>query len=72
MNDEFEYRIYRYVQNQHDAGKVVTLVRQIYPGKSKFVVVAYKDATKEPYGYLLIVLRPETDDNYRIRIKKSR
>lgn len=30
---------------------------------------AYEDATKEPYGYLLIDLRPETDDRYRIRTK---
>ena len=41
----------------------------MYRGKSKFVVDVYKDATKEPYGYLLIDLRPETDENYRIRTK---
>lgn len=54
-------------KNPRDAGQVATLARQMYPGKSKFVVEAYKDATKEPYGYLLIDLRPETDENYRIR-----
>lgn len=56
-------------KNPRDAGQVATLARQMYPGKSKFVVEAYKDATKEPYGYLLIDLRPETDENYRIRTK---
>lgn len=54
-------------KNPRDAGQVATLARQMYPGKSKFVVEAYKDATKEPYGYLLIDLRPETDENYRVR-----
>ena len=54
-------------KNPRDAGQVAVLARQMYPGKSKFVVEAYKDATKEPYGYLLIDLRPETDENYRIR-----
>lgn len=56
-------------KNPRDAGQVATLARQMYPGKSKFVVEAYKDATKEPYGYLLIDLRPETDENYRLRTK---
>jgi hypothetical protein len=39
----------------------------MYPGKSKFVLEAFEDATKEPYGYLLIDLKPETDEKYRIR-----
>ena len=56
-------------KNPRDAGQVATLARQMYPGKSKFVVEAYKDATEEPYGYLLIDLRPETHENFRIRTK---
>jgi hypothetical protein len=56
-------------KNPRDAGQVAVLARQMYPGKSKFVVEAFEDATKEPYGYLLIDLRPETDDRYRIRTK---
>ena len=56
-------------KNPRDAGQVATLARQMYPGKGNFVVEAYKDATKEPYGYLLIDLKPETDENYRIRTK---
>ena len=48
---------------------MATLARQMYPGKGKFIVEAYKDATKEPHGYLPIDLRPETDENYRIRTK---
>ena len=56
-------------KNPRDAGQVATLARQMYPGKSKFVIESYEDATKEPYGYLLIDLRPETDERYRIRTK---
>ena len=56
-------------KNPRDAGQVSTLARQMYPGKSKFVVEAYEDATKEPYGYLLIDLKPETHDSYRIRTR---
>ena len=54
-------------KNPRDASQVSVLARQMYPGKSKFVVKAYKDATKNPFGYLLIDLRPETDESYRIR-----
>ena len=56
-------------KNPRDAGQVATLARQMYPGKSKFVIEAYEDATKEPYGYLLIDLRPDTNERYRIRTK---
>jgi hypothetical protein len=56
-------------KNPRDAGQVSTLARRMYPGKRKFVVEAYKDATKELYGYLLIDLKPETDDSYRIRTR---
>jgi GTPase SAR1 family protein len=34
-------------KNPRDAGQVSTLARQMYPGKSKFVVEAYEDVTKE-------------------------
>jgi hypothetical protein len=54
-------------KNPRDANQVTTLARQMYPGKSKFVIEAFKDATKNPYGYLLIDLKPDTDERYRIR-----
>jgi hypothetical protein len=56
-------------KNPRDASQVAILARQIYPGKSHFVVQAYEDAKTEPYGYLLIDLGPDTDDRYRIRTK---
>jgi hypothetical protein len=39
----------------------------MYPNNSKFLVEAFKDATEKPYGYLLIDLRAETLEKYRIR-----
>lgn len=54
-------------KNPRDANQVAILARQMYPGKSKFVVEAFGDATREPYGYLLIDLKPETDEKYRLR-----
>ena len=52
-------------KNPRDVTQVATLARQM--GKSKFVLEAFEDATKERYGYLLIDLKPETDEKYRLR-----
>lgn len=56
-------------KNPRDVGQVAILARQMYPGKSKFLVEAFRDATREPHGYLLIDLKPETDESYRIRAR---
>ena len=54
-------------KNPRDAVQVATLARQMYPGRSKFLVEAFKDATEKPYGYLLIDLKPDTEEKFRIR-----
>ena len=51
-----------------DASQVENLARQMYPGKSTFMVKAFKNVTSAPYGYLLIDLKQETDDKLRLRI----
>ena len=54
-------------KNACDASQVANLARQMYPGKSAFMIEAFKNATNAPYGYLLIDLKQETDDNFRLR-----
>jgi hypothetical protein len=54
-------------RNPRDANQVATLVRQMYPGNGKFMLEAYKDATEKSYGYLLIYLKPDTDEKFRVR-----
>ena len=54
-------------KNPRDSSQIVTLARQMYPGKSKFLQEAFQDATKVAHGYLLIDLKPETDDKLRVR-----
>lgn len=54
-------------KNPRDATQVSTLARQMYPGRNKFLVEAFKDATAKPYGYLLIDLKGDTEEKYRIR-----
>jgi len=54
-------------KNPRDASQFANLARQMYPKKSQFAIEAYKDATREPYSYLLVDLRPEQDDDLRLR-----
>ena len=54
-------------KNPRDASQFANLARQMYPKRSQFAVEAYKDATQEPYSYLLVDLRPDQDDDLRLR-----
>jgi len=54
-------------KNPRDASQFANLARQMYPKMSRFAVEAYKDATCEPYSYLLVDLRPEQDEALRLR-----
>ena len=54
-------------KHARDATQVANLARQMYPGKSTFMIEALKNATSAPYGYLLIDLKQETDDKLRLR-----
>ena len=54
-------------KNPRDAMQIATLGRQMYPGKSKFLIDAYRDATEKPFDYLLLDLKPDTQEIYRVR-----
>lgn len=56
-------------KSPRDAMQVEQLARQMYPGNTKFMREAFADATKEPFSYLLIDLKPDTPDNMRLRTK---
>jgi hypothetical protein len=56
-------------KNPRDASQFAVLARQMYPNSSKFAIEAFKDATEKPYGYLLVDLKPDTDEKYRLRTK---
>jgi len=54
-------------KNPRDASQFASLARQMYPNKSAFAVEPYKDATRVPYSYLFVDLRPEQDEDLRLR-----
>ena len=54
-------------KNPRDSLGVSTLLRQMYPHNTKFLVQSFQDATKKPYGYLLFDLHQRTPENMRLR-----
>jgi len=54
-------------KNPRDATQFANLARQMYPNRSQFAVEVYKNATREPYSYLLVDLRPEQGEDLRLR-----
>lgn len=55
-------------KNPRDKTQIEHLSRQMYPkGKSSFLVDSFKDATSQPYGYLFIDLKQETEELLRVR-----
>ena len=55
-------------KNARDQSQIQHLAKQFIPNNSKFLVEAYRDATKnKPHSYILLDLTPTTDDKYRIR-----
>ena len=54
-------------KNPRNSSQVVYLSRQIWPGNPKFLMEAYKEATKRAHGYLFLNLQQATPDHLRVR-----
>lgn len=55
------------MKNPRDRAQILYLARQIYPRKEDYVLASFEDATREPYGYLLVDLNSTTPDHLRLR-----
>ena len=56
------------MKNLRDVSQVSILGRQLYPGKSKGFLQAYKDAlNSNKFGYFVVVMSPHAEDEYRLR-----
>lgn len=53
------------LKNHRNVQQISTLGRQI--GKSDLLLQSYNDVMKEPYGYLLLDLSPNTPFDYQVR-----
>ena len=61
--------VYVLMKNPRDVSQLQCLARQAFLGKSAFLVDSYKDATSQPYGYLVLDFSPGAVEAYRVRTK---
>jgi len=54
-------------KNPRDGGQFAILARQMYPSNWKFAVEAYRDATEKLFDYILVDLKPQQEENLRLR-----
>ena len=54
-------------KNPRDASQIIHLAKQMYPGQNRYMQEAYKSATSHPFGYLLVDLKQDTPENFRLR-----
>ena len=50
-----------------DTSIIACLARQMFPGKTQYLINAYQQATAESHGYLIIDALPGTPSNLRLR-----
>ena len=53
--------------NPVDKQMISTLARQMYPGQTQYFINAFQNAVKTPRGYMLIDLKPDTLERYRLK-----
>uniref|UniRef100_A0A158P4L7 AAA+ ATPase domain-containing protein n=2 Tax=Tetranychus urticae TaxID=32264 RepID=A0A158P4L7_TETUR len=53
-------------KNPRDKSIVTNIGRQMFPTKIKKFAAVYEDATQEPYSYLFIDLKPDTQEKTRL------
>jgi hypothetical protein len=54
-------------KNPRDVTQFATLARQMYSTNWRFALDAFNDATSEAHSYLLVDLKTETENAYRLR-----
>ncbi|KAJ1130945.1 hypothetical protein NDU88_009289 [Pleurodeles waltl] len=54
-------------KNPRDKLQISIIAKQMYPGNTQFFMDAFNDATAKPHGYLLVDLKPNTFEDYRLR-----
>ena len=55
------------LKNVRDKNQFLYLARQVYPEDGRSLYDAYRDATPQPHGYLILDFAQDTDDTVRFR-----
>ena len=54
-------------RNPRDSLGISTLAKQMFPGRTDYLMESFRDATSRPYGYLMIDCHQLTPENMRLR-----
>ena len=54
-------------KSPRDKQQISMLARQVYPGRVQELMRSYEHATSRPHGYLMLDLKPTTDDQQRLK-----
>ena len=54
------------MKNARGKSQLSVLCRDIFPGKQKYLIDSYLDATSKSFGYLRIDCTSETPDEFRL------
>lgn len=54
-------------KNPRDKCQILHLAKQMYPGKTGYMLDSFHDATSKPFKYLLVDLTQDTDERFRLR-----
>ena len=54
-------------RNPRDSLGISTLAKQMFPGRTDYLMESFRDATSRPYGYLVIDCHQLTPENMRLR-----
>lgn len=55
-------------KNPRDKLQMITLGKQMYPGKTGLFIQKYEAAIRRPFGYLFVDLKPNTAEECRLRV----
>ena len=54
-------------KSPRDKQQILVLARQVNSGHVQEFMKSYEEATKRPHGYLMLDLKPTTDDQHRLK-----
>ncbi len=57
------------MKNPRDKAQIMALASQICQNKTKFLIEAFNDATKNQFGYIKVYMKQDTQDNLRIQTR---
>lgn len=54
-------------KNPRDKSQITTISRQMFPNRTRFLTESFEDATRQAYGYLVLDLRADSDEDIRVK-----